>query len=306
MNTTDDKNCTCTVFNIQKYSVHDGPGIRTVVFLKGCPLRCRWCSNPESQEAFRQIAFNAGRCLGETCTRCIDACPYGSIARPAGEALAIHRAHCRDCDQPCTKTCPSKALISYGDVRTVDAILRVVEQDGQFYARSEGGMTISGGEPLFQAQGALALLREAKRRHISTAAETCGFTPWEILDAACGVLDSLLFDIKHPDPERHKEGTGVSNSRILENFHNVMQYHPDLPVLVRTPVIPGFNDSEEAITGILDLLEPYPRVDYQLLPYHRLGTQKYQFLHRDAPMGEVILPGERFTALQKLVASRRG
>ncbi|MFU2207547.1 glycyl-radical enzyme activating protein [Solidesulfovibrio sp. C21] len=306
MNTTDDKNRTCTVFNIQKYSVHDGPGIRTVVFLKGCPLRCLWCSNPESQEAFRQIAFNEGRCLGEACTRCIEACPHGSITRPARQTLAIDRAHCRDCDQPCTKACPPKALISYGEVRTVDDILRVVEQDGQFYARSEGGMTISGGEPLFQANGALALLREAKRRHINTAAETCGLAPWEILDAACGILDTLLFDIKHPDPAQHKEGTGISNSQILGNFHNVMQYHPDLPVLVRTPVIPGFNDSEEAINGILDILEPYPRVEYQLLAYHRLGTQKYQFLHRDAPMGEVTLPSERFTGLQKLVTSRRG
>ena len=167
-------------------------------------------------------------------------------------------------------------------------------------------MTLSGGEPLFQAEAALALLREAKRRRIHTAAETCGQVAWETLDAACGLLRTLLFDLKHPDPARHQEGTGVSNARILENFHKVMAGHPELPVLVRTPVVPGFNDTEEAVSGILDILAAYPRVQYQLLPYHRLGTQKYQFLDRKAPMGDAVLSDERFAALQALAASRRG
>lgn len=306
MNVTDDRNTSCTIFNIQKYSVHDGPGIRTVVFLKGCPLRCLWCSNPESQESRVQIAFNRGRCLGlDQCGRCLTACPTGALA-PDGEGqVAIDRERCRDCAGPCVTACPPKALVPYGEARTVDRILRAVEQDSQFYARSGGGLTLSGGEPLFQAGPALALLREARRRRLHTAAETCGHVAWETLDAACGLLRTLLFDLKHPDPARHQEGTGVSNARILDNFHKVMAHHPDLKVLVRTPVIPGFNDSEEAISGILDILAAYPRLDYQLLPYHRLGTQKYQFLDRESPMGDAVLADARFAALQALAASRR-
>ena len=307
MDTKDQKKLPCTIFNIQKYSVHDGPGIRTVVFLKGCPLRCQWCSNPESQETHVQIAYNPGRCLGLTqCVRCMEFCAFGAIT-PAGDGqVAIDRNLCRNCVRPCTQNCPPKALIPYGELRTVDMILRTVEQDSQFYSRSGGGMTLSGGEPLFQAEAALGLLREAKRRRMDTALETCGHVSWEVLDTACGLLRTLLFDLKHPDPARHKEGTGVSNTIILDNFHQVMAHHPDLQVMARTPVIPGFNDSEAAIGGILDILAPYPRVDYQLLPYHRLGTQKYQFLDRTAPMGEVKLSEERFAALQALVATRRG
>jgi len=307
MNSISDRNANCTIFNIQKYSVHDGPGIRTVVFLKGCPLRCLWCSNPESQEPHAQIAYNRSRCLGlSQCVRCLDACPPGALASDGDDHIVIDRVRCHDCAGRCAGVCPPKALVPYGEARSVDSILGAVEQDSQFYSRSGGGLTLSGGEPFFQAEAALALLREARRRRIDTAAETCGHVAWEVLDAACTQLRTLLFDLKHPDPERHKEGTGVSNARIHENFHNVMAHHPDLSVMVRTPVIPGFNDTEAAINGILDILAPYPRVSYQLLAYHRLGTQKYQFLDRAAPMGEVQLSDERFAALKDLVAARRG
>jgi pyruvate formate lyase activating enzyme len=305
MNTTDDRKTTCTIFNIQKYSVHDGPGIRTVVFLKGCPLRCAWCSNPESQDPRSVLAYNEGRCLGlDACARCVEVCLAGAISRD-GNHLRLDRARCDGCAQACTGVCPPHALIAYGEARSVESILKTVEQDGQFYSRSGGGLTLSGGEPLFQSASALALLREAKRRHIDTALETCGQTDWPVLDAACGLLDTLLFDLKHPDPQQHKQGTGLDNTRILENFRQVLAHHPDLPVMVRTPVIPGFNDTAAAIGGILDILAPYPRVDYQLLAYHRLGTQKYHFLGRKPPMGEVALPGERLAALEALVASRR-
>jgi pyruvate formate lyase activating enzyme len=305
--TKDDPKAGCLVFNIQKYSVHDGPGIRSVVFLKGCPLRCAWCSNPESQEPGVEIAYNAGRCLGlSACMRCVEVCTCGAISLDGDERLAIARDRCGGCAHPCVQVCPSRALIPYGERRTVDEIVRIVEQDSQFYSRSGGGMTLSGGEPFYQAACALALLGEAKRRHINTAAETSGHVRWEVLDAACRLLDTLLFDIKHADPQQHMLGTGVSNSLILENFYKVMDYYPNLSVQVRTPVIPGFNDTETAINAILDILECYPQVDYQLLPYHRLGTQKYHFLGRTPAMGEdVKLDDTRLAELQALVARRR-
>ncbi len=307
MNPTDDTNVNGIVFNIQKYSVHDGPGIRTVVFLKGCPLRCDWCSNPESQAARIQLAYNTGRCLGlAQCVRCVEMCLSGAISRGEDDRITIDRALCAECTRDCTSVCPSNALITYGVRRTVQEVLRTVEQDSLFYARSGGGMTLSGGEPLMQGDFALALLREARRRRIGTAVETCGHVQWETLDEACRMARTLLFDLKHVDPARHEAGTGVPNTLILENFLRVMEHHPKLHVMVRTPVIPGFNDDEAAISAILDVLAPYPHVEYSLLPYHRLGTQKYHFLGRETPMGEVKLDEARMSGLLRLVAARRG
>ncbi|BFR48932.1 glycyl-radical enzyme activating protein [Nitratidesulfovibrio sp. HK-II] len=307
MTPTDDTNVSGTVFNIQKYSVHDGPGIRTVVFLKGCPLRCDWCSNPESQATRIQLAYNTGRCLGlSQCVRCVEMCLSGAISRGKDDRIVIDRALCAECTRDCTCVCPSNALITYGARRTVAEVLRTVEQDSLFYARSGGGMTLSGGEPLMQGDFALALLREARKRRIGAAVETCGHVQWEILDEACRLSRTLLFDIKHVNQARHEAGTGVTNTLILENFRRVMEHHPKLHVMVRTPVIPGFNDDDEAISAILDALEPYPHVDYSLLPYHRLGTQKYHFLGRETPMGEVKLDDERMASLSRLVAARRG
>lgn len=307
MTPTDDTNVSGTVFNIQKYSVHDGPGIRTVVFLKGCPLRCDWCSNPESQATRIQLAYNTGRCLGlSQCVRCVEMCLSGAISRGKDDRIVIDRALCAECTRDCTCVCPSNALITYGARRTVAEVLRTVEQDSLFYARSGGGMTLSGGEPLMQGDFALALLREARKRRIGAAVETCGHVQWEILDEACRLSRTLLFDLKHVNQARHEAGTGVTNTLILENFRRVMEHHPKLHVMVRTPVIPGFNDDDEAISAILDVLEPYPHVDYSLLPYHRLGTQKYHFLGRETPMGEVKLDDECMPSLSRLVAARRG
>jgi pyruvate formate lyase activating enzyme len=290
------------VFNIQKFSVHDGPGIRTLVFLKACPLRCRWCSNPESQNAAPELAYNPGRCLGlSKCVYCVEACAPNAVSRGKDDKLRIDRTRCRDCTRPCVDACPAKALITYGMTRTVEDVLKHVEEDALFYTRSSGGMTLSGGEPLAQKEFALALLREAKKRRINTSMETCGHTAWETLREACSLLHSLMFDIKHLDPLRHKEETGVAPKRILGNFTKMMEKFPNLQVLVRTPVIPAFNDSEEALLPIAALVNRYPNAGYELLPYHRLGTQKYLFLQKDSPMGDVHLPTDLFLRLQKAV-----
>ncbi|MDR2695291.1 MAG: glycyl-radical enzyme activating protein [Deltaproteobacteria bacterium] len=290
------------VFSVQKFSVHDGPGIRTLVFLKGCPLHCRWCSNPESQSFEPELAYNAGRCLGiSKCVYCVEACAPNAISRGEDDKLCIDRARCQGCSRPCTDACPAKALITYGIPRTVENVLRHVEEDAPFYSRSSGGMTLSGGEPLAQKEFALALLREARKRHVNTSMETCGHAPWESLREACALLHSIMFDIKHLDPVRHERETGVDPARILGNFKKMMKAFPKLPVLVRTPVVPAFNDSEEALLPIAALVNTYPNAGYELLPYHRLGTQKYLFLQKDSPMGDAHLPTDLLLRLQKAV-----
>ena len=295
------------VFNVQKYSVHDGPGIRTIVFLKGCSLSCRWCSNPESQQREPELAFNAGRCLGVSkCGHCIVACPYGSITLGEDDKLRIDRSHCTACHMPCADACPAQGLLVYGKQRTVDDVLNVVEQDMAFYARSGGGLTLSGGEPLLQGEFAVALLREARARRIKTAVETCGMVSAETVRAAAEYLNYVLFDIKHMDSAEHEAQTGLSNRHILENFRILAEEFPDLPILARTPIIPGFNDSEQAVTAIAQFLKPYERVEYEMLPYHRLGTQKYQFLDRPVPMGEVKLDAEHMNRLQAVAQSILG
>ena len=287
------------VFNIQKYSVHDGPGIRTIVFLKGCALSCRWCSNPESQKREPELAFNAGRCLGVSkCGHCIVACPHGSITLGDDDKLNIDRSRCAECDLPCAAACPAQGLLVYGKERTVDDVLNVVEQDMAFYARSGGGLTLSGGEPLLQGEFAVALLREARTRRIKTAVETCGMVSPDTIREAAPYLNYVLFDIKHMDSAVHEAQTGLPNRRILENFRILAEEFPDLPILARTPIIPGFNDSEEAIAAIAGFLKPVERVEYEMLPYHRLGTQKYQFLDRPVPMGDVKLETEHMNRLQ--------
>ena len=295
------------VFNVQKYSVHDGPGIRTIDFLKGCSLSCRWCSNPESQQREPELAFNAGRCLGVSkCGHCIVACPYGSITLGDDDKLRINRSHCTSCHMPCAAACPAQGLLVYGKQRTVDDVLNVVEQDMAFYARSGGGLTLSGGEPLLQGEFAVALLREARARRIKTAVETCGMVSADTIRAAAEHLNYVLFDIKHMDSAEHEAQTGLSNRHILENFRILAEEFPNLPILARTPIIPGFNDSEQAVAAIAEFLKPYERVEYEMLPYHRLGTQKYQFLDRPVPMGEVKLDAEHMNRLQAVAQSILG
>lgn len=303
MSSFEDKKTTGITFNIQKYSVHDGPGIRTVVFLKGCPLRCRWCSNPESQRRRIELAYNTGRCLTLTkCVRCVEVCTMNAITRADDDTISIDRALCEECGMFCAEACPSKALITYGTTRTVDEVLNVVEQDSVFYARSGGGITLSGGEPFAQPAFALALLREARRRHIHTAVETCGYASWSDMEPALEYVKFIHYDIKSLDDEKHRSATGVSNVRIIENLRNIRSRFPALKVVVRTPVIPGFNDTEEDIRAIARLTAEL-EVEYQLLPYHRLGTQKYTFLDRQAPMGEVVLDEQVMTALNAVVAA---
>lgn len=300
-----DRDVAGVVFNIQRYSVHDGAGIRTLVFLKGCPLRCDWCSNPESQAAHPELAFNARRCLGvENCDYCADAYPQDVLRRPqAGPPVVARAALPRDAHR--AAACPAQALFTYGERRTVREVLDAVERDTAFFTRSGGGLTLSGGEPLMQGDFALALLRESRRRRIDAGIETCGHVRWAVLRAACALVREVFFDVKSADSRLHKAWTGAGNRLILDNLARMLREFPDLSVTVRTPVVPGFNDSRAAIAAILDILAPFPEARYELLAYHRLGEEKFRFLGREAPMRGRALDAGRFNALRAYAAGRR-
>ena len=288
-----------TVFNIQKFSVHDGEGIRTLVFLKGCPLHCLWCSNPESQNIKPEHAFNPSRCLSaQVCGRCLKVCPSGALGLVEG--IILHdRSRCTEC-MACVHACPSGAQSIYGESMSVEQVLNKVEEDGVFYHRSGGGMTLSGGEALTQHEFAHALLREGKRHHINTTIETCGCYPYGHLYEACKHLDKLIFDIKSLNPLKHKEFTGVDNALILKNFTAICEDFPYLPMLVRTPVVPGFNDSDDDILAIREFIPRRPNIEYELLTYHRMGQPKYSYLGRRYELDDVKADEARMERLREL------
>ncbi len=305
MTNTPDKLKKGIVFNIQKFSVHDGPGIRTIIFLKGCSLSCSWCSNPESQRLSRQLAYNPNKCLTTaSCKRCLDVCPQAALSVADDEKILWEPSACDQCLK-CADACPTHALNVYGYEITVDEALRRVEEDEAFYSRSGGGVTLSGGEPLFQEEFALALLREARKRRIDTCIETCGNVPWAVLEQAGRYLNSIYYDIKSIDKKAHIKHVGASNELILDNLVRLKEAFPGLLVRVRTPVVPGFNDSTEAIGDIVDFIRNMPNIDYELLAYHRMGSPKYEYLGRPYLLeGVNNLSQEKLEELRSFAASR--
>lgn len=289
------------VFNLQKFSVHDGPGIRTLVFLKGCPLKCQWCSNPESQHPYPEVLYNESKCIGiDECGFCLPSCSTGAIVKAEGK-VTINREQCNNCSS-CTESCPAKALEICGKTMTVQQVLDIVEEDSAFYSRSGGGITLSGGEPLLQADFARGLLREAKERGLDTAIETTGFAQWEDIVKVFEYVDTVHFDLKCLDAEKHKRYTGVSNEEILHHFESVCANFPNIRLIARTPVVPGFNDTEEDIMAISNYIKGMPRyVEYELLGYHRFGEGKYTLLGRQYQLKNVpTLDPKRLNELKKL------
>ncbi len=287
------------VFNIQHYSLHDGPGIRTIVFLKGCPLRCRWCCNPESQKYGQEISYLENKCIGfSECGFCKNVLPDGAVKFPNDKA-ELDMDKCSECLE-CAKICPSKALKVEGQEYTVTQLIDIVERDSAFFSHGGGGLTVSGGEPLTHGDILIPLLKEAKKRRISTAIETCGYADYSVLFEAAEYLDTIMFDIKSVNAEKHKEFTGKSNDVILKNFEQLCSDYPDLPKKVRTPVIPGFNDTAEDIKNIAEFLKNRPNVNYELLAYHSYGKGKYKALGREYPMGDLKLDKVKFNELKKL------
>ena len=273
------------VLNIQRYCYHDGPGTRTTVFLKGCSLRCKWCSNPESIHPKPELAYDAKLCTGkQECGACLKApFPEGAFYVVDGpdDRVKVNWDLAADCDEDMVALCPTEALSMYGQRKTVDEVLDEVEKDSSFYHSSGGGMTLSGGEVQLQPEFAAALLQGAHERGINTAIETASNVPWRFVEQVLPHVDTVLHDIKLMDRERHKKWTGVDNKRILENLKRAYETFSDTDFIARTPLIPGVNDDEENIRATLEFIRPHKNViDYELLPYMRFGIGKYEHLGR--------------------------
>lgn len=271
-----------TVFNIERGSNEDGPGIRTVVFLKGCGLRCKWCANPESQLAAPEIMHIGNVCV--QCGRCVETCPQGAISRREGYGYITDRAKCILC-LACVRGCYINARKLQGMKYTVDALVQEVLKDKAFFLRSGGGVTFSGGEPLLQAAFLTEAAAALRAQQVPSLVETCGFVPLESLQQAAAQVDAFFYDFKHIDPACHKALTGHDNRQILENLHWLLENFPG-NISVRYPYIPGCNDDEAAIRGFLAYMAGQRRqVEVVFLPYHRLGLPKYTGLGRDYAMG---------------------
>ncbi|HEY32049.1 MAG TPA: glycyl-radical enzyme activating protein [Dehalococcoidia bacterium] len=279
------------VFLIQRYSVQDGPGLRTTIFMKGCPLRCQWCQNPESLSLHPDLMTHDTKCM--LLGKCADACPLGAITIDR-KSRKIDRAKCDLCFH-CVDTCPTKALSKVGEYMTVAEVMAEIERDELFYRRSGGGVTVSGGEPLLQWQFVHRLLEACKQRHLHTALDTCGYAQWPILEKVLEHVDLVLYDIKHIDPELHKKATGKSNQRILRNLHLIP---PHKKVWLRLPLIPGFNDSRENLTELGKLGQEIGVEKVSILPYHKLAEEKYRQLGMQRKMSPLKPPTKR--QLQKV------
>jgi pyruvate formate lyase activating enzyme len=293
-----------TVLNIQHFSTHDGTGMRTNVFLKGCSLRCKWCSNPESIHPKPELAYNLSKCIGtDQCGFCLKECPESAIFKIDSDTkVRINWDLCTNCGK-CVPVCPPQALYLFGHEMTVDEVLAEVEQDSSFYRDSGGGITLSGGECQLQADFAAALLEEAHKRGMNTAIETAFNVPWANVEKVLQHVDVCMHDHKLTDPERHKQWTGVDNSRILANFKRAYETFPKVKFIARTPLIPGVNDDEAHIRSVLAFIRPHQNVvDYELLPYHRFGEGKYSFLGRKYEMEDFKSPSKETVAhLQSII-----
>jgi pyruvate formate lyase activating enzyme len=284
------------VFDLQRYSIHDGPGIRTIVFLKGCPLSCRWCCNPESQRPAPEVLFRASACVD--CGRCIQACQRGAIAldRPG----RIDRSRCTGCGA-CAEACLAGALTRKGRPMSVRQVLRELQKDATSYRRSGGGVTLSGGEPLGQSDFAVELLQACKEQGWSTAMETTGFAPREVVERVLPLVDHALVDLKTIDPVVHQAQTGAPNRLILENALRIAAL---TRTVVRVPLIPGVNSDPAAVEAIGRFARMMPGVDtVHLLPYHTYGENKYSLMGRDYPLAAVEpLTKDAVAALSGVIA----
>lgn len=289
------------VFNIQRFSIHDGPGVRTTVFLKGCPMTCLWCHNPEGQSPHPQLIYRENRC--RRCGDCSRACPAHALSLADGLVVINHEA-CTCCGQ-CADACATGAMEVAGKEMTAAEVIAQIERDRLFYDQSGGGVTFSGGEPLAQPEFVCALLRACREREIHTALDTTGYSSEVVLSQVSPLTSLFLFDIKLVDEQRHRRMTGVSNAPILRNLRLLAQAGCEL--VLRVPIIPGINDDEENIHGIGELAQSLgsgQRID--ILPYHETAVEKYRRLQKRYELSATRLPSEEHMAEIAAIFERYG
>jgi pyruvate formate lyase activating enzyme len=305
-----------TIFNIQRFSIHDGPGIRTTVFLKGCSLRCFWCHNPEGIRRQRELQLHPELCIA--CEACVEVCPVHAHSVVDGQKR-FERSFCKTCGA-CAESCVAGALVMAGESRSVEQIMQEVLKDRAFYRNSGGGVTLSGGEPLMQPQFSRAILQACRREGIHTAVETSGNAPWRDIDSLLPFLDLLLMDIKHMDAGKHRRATGAGNELILANARRLAQ--TEMPIVFRLPVIPTVNDSPQEVEAAArfvrqlrdarkkagSTVRPEGRgtaeIDLELLAFHPLGAEKYRGLDMANPAeGLAALPDHIMESFRKIVGA---
>lgn len=288
------------IFNVQKYNMYDGPGLRTIVFFKGCPLRCQWCSNPEGQLRRFQVSYKKDQCIH--CGSCAAVCPAG-VFRKHGDYIVDQKVECIGCGK-CIEACPKGALALQGEYKSISELLDIIMEDKPFYDTSGGGVTLGGGEVLMQPEAAANLLMVCKQNSINTAIETCGYARPEALKKVAEFTDLFLFDVKHMDSEKHHELTGVRNETILSNLKWLLDNRYN--VKVRMPLLKGVNDGSGEIYQIIQFLKPYQEhknfKGIDLLPYHKLGVHKYSQLNMEYPIkGDPALSAEDLTKLETYI-----
>jgi pyruvate formate lyase activating enzyme len=286
------------IFDFRRFSIHDGPGIRSTVFFKGCPLQCAWCHNPESQLLTPQLVHRQERCI--QCGDCLAACPEGAIL----PNLECDPAACTLCGE-CARACPADARQIAGETWSAARVLAEVQKDTAFFDQSGGGVTFSGGEPLRQPEFLLDLLQACKRSGLHTALDTCGYAPWSRLEEAAPFVDLFLYDIKVMDETRHRALTGVSSRRILDNLARLSGLGKK--IRLRVPLIPGCTDDDENLGSIAALAAGLPGLEgVDLLPYHASARAKYQRLGRTFPLDGLLPPEPADLARSQAIFARAG